>query len=288
MTKHCTGRRWLLAIDGSPSANQAAEYVARWAHAFDLEDVCVLYAQQSRSPDADRQSAYATTVALRALDDAGIAYRARTDIGDPTEVIIAAAQSERATELLIGSGGMTMFAHLMLGSVAYKVIHLADLPITVFPYPQHAADHTAAESEDAHRLLIAVDGSTHAMRAVHYACDLAGTVSLEVTLLNVPLPILSGNVRRFVSHEMIESYYQEEGRAALEPAETALASSGIRADRRIIAGHAGPTIVETANQCGCTRIVMGTRGAGAVGNVILGSVAYQVLYQARLPVTLVK
>ena len=56
----------------------------------------------------------------------------------------------------------------------------------------------------------------------------------------------------------------------------------------ILIGHAGEAIVREALQRGCTRIVMGTRGHGALASVIIGSTALQVLHRSELPVTLVK
>ncbi|MCJ9712965.1 universal stress protein, partial [Bordetella hinzii] len=38
----------------------------------------------------------------------------------------------------------------------------------------------------------------------------------------------------------------------------------------------------------CDRIVMGTRGLGAVGGLVLGSVAQKVIHLSPVPVTLVK
>ncbi len=46
--------------------------------------------------------------------------------------------------------------------------------------------------------------------------------------------------------------------------------------------------MNVAERRNCTRIVMGTRGLGSIGNLVLGSVAYKVLQLAPIPVTLVR
>jgi nucleotide-binding universal stress UspA family protein len=136
---------------------------------------------------------------------------------------------------------------------------------------------------------MACDDSDHAMHAVDYVCRLhPASVSIDVLLVNVQLPILSGNVRRHVTKEMIDTYYREEGEQALRRAARALTKAGIAHESCVMAGHVAETLVQMAEQHRCTRIVMGTRGLGAVGNIVLGSVAYKVLHLASTPVTLVK
>jgi nucleotide-binding universal stress UspA family protein len=59
-------------------------------------------------------------------------------------------------------------------------------------------------------------------------------------------------------------------------------------NEHIVVGHAGQTIANHASHWGCTRIVMGTRGLGALANVVVGSTALQVMHLSEIPVTLVK
>ena len=47
-------------------------------------------------------------------------------------------------------------------------------------------------------------------------------------------------------------------------------------------------IAKVANELKCNAIIMGTRGLSPLGNLLLGSVAAQVVHLAGTPVTLVK
>jgi len=139
------------------------------------------------------------------------------------------------------------------------------------------------------KILVPVDGSPSSLRAVEYVAGLykLGTQP-EIDLLNVQLPIASGNIRRFVSHNMIDDYHRIEGEEALKPAKVVLDRDGVPYKADILVGHLAETIAEYALQHHCTVIAMGTRGMGPVKNLVLGSVATQVIHLVDIPVTLVK
>jgi len=74
----------------------------------------------------------------------------------------------------------------------------------------------------------------------------------------------------------------------LQPAIDAAKSAGVRFKSEVLAGSTAPTIVKRAEELDCIGIVMGTRGMGAIGNLVMGSVATKVVHLTKLPVTLVK
>jgi nucleotide-binding universal stress UspA family protein len=47
-------------------------------------------------------------------------------------------------------------------------------------------------------------------------------------------------------------------------------------------------LVKYAEEKGCDGIIMGTRGLGPIGNLVMGSVATKVIHLTTLPVTLIK
>jgi nucleotide-binding universal stress UspA family protein len=140
-----------------------------------------------------------------------------------------------------------------------------------------------------HRVLVAVDGSQPCERAVAYLADLIRRGwPREVHVLNVQPPILSGEVRRFVTQDMIDTYHREEGHKALEAAERKLNAAGVVYVASIRVGHVAETIAEYVRQQRCDAVLMGTRGLGSTGSLVLGSVATKVVHLVDVPVTLVK
>jgi nucleotide-binding universal stress UspA family protein len=86
----------------------------------------------------------------------------------------------------------------------------------------------------------------------------------------------------------MDAFLEEEGREALAGPAAVLAAAGVQAEARVRIGPVARTIVQEASLIGATRIVLGSRGLGALAGMVLGSTALQVMHLAELPVTLVK
>ena len=139
------------------------------------------------------------------------------------------------------------------------------------------------------KALIPVDGSQHAERAVSSLIrQYQAAAQLDIHLLNVQIPIESGHARMFVSKNDLDAYYREEGRQALDGAAKLLKQAGIPFTEHLAIGHVAETIINFAQQHQFDQIVMGTHGRTGVTNLLLGSVASDVLRSSKVPVTLVK
>ncbi|MEW6314058.1 MAG: universal stress protein [Pseudomonadota bacterium] len=140
------------------------------------------------------------------------------------------------------------------------------------------------------RMLVLTDGSEGANHAVRHAMAQIPLYRepVEIHLLNVQLPIASGNVRKFFSHEELNSYYQDEGLAALAGARKLLDAAGVPYHYHVGVGDIAETVARYAAEKQCGQVVMGTRGMGGLANVLLGSVAAKVIHAVSVPVVLVK
>ena len=101
------------------------------------------------------------------------------------------------------------------------------------------------------KLLVPVDGSDNSKRVVQYLISLTRTIGpIEMILLNVQ-PRIDGNVRLFVSKEMIENYYREEGEAAMAGARQALDQAGVKYTAHVEIGQIAETVATYSkkNQC---------------------------------------
>lgn len=138
-------------------------------------------------------------------------------------------------------------------------------------------------------ILVPFDGSEPALRALEHAAKLAKTGDKPaIIVLNVQAPMPSFWPEKLVTEDMLREHYAAEGAKTLAAAERLLREAGVPSRSAVRSGLAGATIAEFAREERVDGIVMGTRGMGAVGGLVLGSVATRVVHLAEVPVTLVK
>jgi len=139
------------------------------------------------------------------------------------------------------------------------------------------------------KILLAVDGSEHSLRAARHVIEaVRGCDRHEVLLLNVQAPIDAPEILSHMKPSEIEAMQETRGGDALAPARELLDAAGVRYTPTVLIGPLAETIVQFAEDQKCDKIVMGTRGLGALGSALLGSVSQKVLQLSRMPVTLVK
>ena len=140
------------------------------------------------------------------------------------------------------------------------------------------------------KLLIPVDGSEKSEHAIEYLIGLVKKFKTRVKshLLNVQLPLPYGDFKKFIQKEDIDSFYQEEGTKAMKSASMLLDQANIQYTKSIEIGQIAEIIVSYASENKFDQIIMGTRGLGAISNLLIGSVASKVIALTKLSVTLVK
>lgn len=139
------------------------------------------------------------------------------------------------------------------------------------------------------KVLLAVDGSAHTKKMLAYLVthEELFASSNSFTLLTVQ-PQLPPRARSMVGKEAVEAYQREEAEKVLGPATQFLMRHGINPKSVAKVGHAGETICKVADTGKFDMLVMGSHGHGVFGNLVMGSVATQVLSQSKVPVLLVR
>ena len=139
------------------------------------------------------------------------------------------------------------------------------------------------------KILLAVDGSAHTKKMLAYLVthDELFSSNNSFALLTVQAQLPS-RARSVVGKEATENYYREESERVLGPATQFLLRHGINAKSASKVGHAGEVICKAATAGKFDLIVMGSHGHGLFGNLVLGSVATQVLAHSKVPVLLVR
>ena len=140
------------------------------------------------------------------------------------------------------------------------------------------------------RILVAIDGSDTALRALDFAARQASySPTAELHVLTIQ-PATAANTawEIYVSAERLQQIAVERSSAILEAAAERLKGANFELRLEQITGEPGETIARRADELGCESIVMGTHGLGKLGALLMGSVAQRVMHHAMVPVTLVK
>lgn len=138
-------------------------------------------------------------------------------------------------------------------------------------------------------ILVGIDGSEGSRKAAAFARELAKELDAKLTVLLVlePIPMVSvgfadiyGLTRRQPTDEEL-AHMQK----ALDAAAGDLPAD--RVEKIIDYGTAADTICKVAEAASADLIVVGARGMGAVGRLLLGSVSDRVVHLAKRNVTVV-
>jgi nucleotide-binding universal stress UspA family protein len=129
----------------------------------------------------------------------------------------------------------------------------------------------------------ATDGSQNADEALEVAKTLAHDHAASLVVVHV--------VQRYATKTGLAVYADEdEVKAKLEETVQQLSKDGFRPSLRIV-DHVGPQpaheIADIAREVGAGLVVIGTRGHGPIGGLLLGSVVLRLLHVAPCPVVAV-
>ena len=138
-------------------------------------------------------------------------------------------------------------------------------------------------------ILVAVDGSAESDAAVRWAAREAELRELPITLAHVVVPVVTSWPVRSMQAEF-NAWQEDNARQVLAQGQKVLRSAlGDSAlpdvATEILRDYAVPALVGAAKKA--EMIVVGSRGLGAVGRTILGSVSSGVVHHAKCPVAIV-
>jgi nucleotide-binding universal stress UspA family protein len=146
------------------------------------------------------------------------------------------------------------------------------------------------------KILVPLDGSKSADRALDFALDLAEKYSAEVVLISVfetpSSPSLAGAIAYAPESttnylENLKAFHKKVLSAALKKAKKLDPTFKIT-KKLVQARRADDKIVEIVREGNFDLIVMGSRGLGGVKEFFLGSVSAHVADEAPCPVVIVK
>jgi nucleotide-binding universal stress UspA family protein len=136
------------------------------------------------------------------------------------------------------------------------------------------------------KILVALDGSEHSIRALKSAIAIAKKFEGGITLIHVytvsPFVITPKQVYKYVQA------VQELGNNILQDGTSLVKAEGIQVETLLKEGHAVEKILETVTKQKFNLVVLGSRGLSTLKGILMGSVSEGVTKNAPCPVLVVK
>jgi nucleotide-binding universal stress UspA family protein len=195
-----------------------------------------------------------------------------------TETLIEASRT--AAMLVLGARGHGGYAGLLTGSVSQHATRHATCPVVTV---RQCADPAAT------RLVAGVDRSDGSEQALRLAFPLASDVGVELTVIHAwRAPSLhgAGTAMLPMQSDAGGAIAEQEQRLAeqLDPWRTKFPDVPVVME--VIPGHAARVLADASEHTAL--VVVGSRGHGAFGDLLLGSVSQAVLHHARCPVAVAR
>jgi nucleotide-binding universal stress UspA family protein len=137
--------KWLVPVDGSESAVRAVSHMIdklQWfkqpieIHLLNVQHPMPYGNRVTAAVGHDKVAEYHHEEGLAALqptraklDAAGVKYVFHIGVGDAAETIVSYAKDKGCHQIVMGTRGLGSVSNMIMGSVATKVIHLADIPV---------------------------------------------------------------------------------------------------------------------------------------------------------------
>ena len=139
------------------------------------------------------------------------------------------------------------------------------------------------------KILLAVDGSSYTKKMLAYLAthDEVFSPTNEFTLFTAQTP-LPPRARAAVGADIANGYYADEAEKVTAPVIKFLKRHGIEGKVVSKVGAAGEMIAKAAEAGKFDLVMMGSHGHSALGNLVMGSVATQVIAHCKVPVLLVR
>jgi nucleotide-binding universal stress UspA family protein len=193
---------------------------------------------------------------------------------------------EKAVDLIVvGTHGRRGLRRMLMGSVAEEIVRKA--PCTVLT----ARQGELKAGDDFHRTIVApVDFSSHSLRALRHAREIADLFDHDITVVHVLEERLHP---AFYNTGMFSQYDFDpdiEARTSEELTRFVNAAGGpiVRTKFEVRRGHAVREIVQVAKEAEPSMIVMATHGLTGFDHFLMGSVAEKVVRHSESPVITVK
>lgn len=274
----------VVGVDGSAGGRAALRWAARWA----VDDGSTVIAATSwEYPRTAALPGGPDLVSPELMDEVAaddlrstVAEELGTGAGDVTIrvergpaawALLEIARSDDASLLVVGTRGLGALTGRLLGSVSRRVAECSTCPVAIVPL----------ESAGSGPIVVGVDGSPGAARALDWAIVAAEPRGLDIVLVHglggIPAELGPSAIDRFV----------DQAKALVDRHAHRVSGAGLHAVKMVRVEDPRHLIRVAAEQYDATAVVLGSQGDGPVSGVLIGSVVTHVAQHSDHPVVIV-
>jgi nucleotide-binding universal stress UspA family protein len=198
------------------------------------------------------------------------------DIGNPAQMIVHAAQGEKADLVVVGARGRSRVAELILGSVSHRVLMLSPCTTLVVRGPARPIQ----------RVLVAVEGKEDAERIVQWLKGHPFKNSVELYILSVVVPLRVNDPSLIPGWESWSAVAKTSADDLVKSVAASLLPCASTVRTRVVTGDAAATIATEAE--GMDLIVASTHGRHGLNRFLLGSISHSIVHRTTVPVLIVQ
>jgi nucleotide-binding universal stress UspA family protein len=191
---------------------------------------------------------------------------------DPAEYVLEAVRDEGYDLVVIGNRAEHQADRYSLGSVSEKVARHAACPVLIVK---------RKPNQKLGKILVAVDGSKYADKAIDYAVQLIKKYSAKLALLHVE----EDRLIRIGGPQVVDCVGTI-GECILKDASTK--TKGVAFEKLLEVGSPAETIIKVAKKGSVDLIVVGSRGLSSARRFLLGSVSDDISLHSRGSVLIVR
>jgi nucleotide-binding universal stress UspA family protein len=245
-------------------------------------------AEGETNPTESRRLATEVAALFETATQSGIKVEVLVECGQPAQQILSRAAALPADVIVLGTNGAAPFEHLMLGSVAEKVVRKATCPVLTVP-PHADVPHGAMFK----KIICAVDFSEWSLAALDEACALAEASNGDVTAVHViewpwhesGAPHLEGVPPEQAAALLEYRRFQESmAKSRLDAVKADVGRGRCRVETRVTHGKPYAELLCAVERQRADLVVMGVHGRNALDVFFFGSTTHQVVRRATCPV----
>lgn len=281
----------LVPLDGSQLSETILPYVRTIAGALKVPVELLIAIEPSAfsaKGQTDPQKAnadYLNRVATSFREPKSVV--SSVEFGNPAEVIVGKASLLPDALIAMSTRGRSGIQRWMMGSVADKVLHATTSPLLLL---RGEADNKSSGEAPLSKVIVPLDGSPLAEKALPQVLELATKIKMEVVVVRAPAAPRAAIVDQDGDPEFqkIAKEIVKEAETYLEAKTNELQAKGLKASSLLLDGEAAGEIIDLARKTPSNLVAISTHGWSGIGRWILGNITERVVRHCGDPVLIIR